>query len=1002
MLAHVREPLLLVSRSGVILAGNVGAAEALATTMSALVGSLLSVHAAEPSDLDVRIIEASNEDAAIPLCTRDGRRFTCHASVLDQDLLLVRLSGGPDPATRARAFFEMMPRLEGLARSGPSTTLEELSSTMLRFGMTSVGAKRAAMYWLDEDGHTLELIAALDYPEELRLLYRLISMGTSLPLTDCVRDARPYFLLTREEYEEREPGFFERHRFVEHASACLPMVLDGKRLGAIVIAADYPWDLADGDRAFLLAFSMQCAQSLERANRSALANTQRDLEVAAERLERLHGFTGALARAMTPADLAEAALDAGMAATGARSGGLWLVDDDGRTVSLVRSVGPTGPRPEHHSRVPIDRPTRMPILDAIQSRTSVWIESCRQLEVRYPEAFRAFSRGGGDTSLACVPLLAQGRCIGALAFNFDHAHRFLEHERAFFQMITWYAAQALERARLYAAEQRARTAAEARQRRTAFLAESDTLLASLDYESVLSAIAAIAVPRIADWCIVEIEEERLQGKPPIALHVDPLKTPFLLKLCATFRERDDAREHGTPAVIRTGRSLLYRSITPDTIRNTVRDREVQEQNIESGVVSSMVVPITARGKTLGAILLSSANPSRLYDENDLAMAEELGRKIGLAIENARLYRETREADQLKDEFLAMLSHELRNPLVPIVAAVDLMSLHDSDQFIQERDLIQRNAQHLVRLVDDLLDVSRITRGKISLSKQRCEIADIVRDAIDLAFPMVQEANHRLLVAAPRRGLAVLADRVRIGQAVANLLTNAAKYTEPGGTITVTAEAEAGNAVIRVRDDGLGIAPDVLPRIFDMFVQAPDAQLTGKGGLGIGLTIVKRLVELHEGTVTATSAGLGQGSEFAITLPLTTAALPVAHRPPPMTRVDGDRRVLVVDDNEDAAAAIADLMRAIGFTAHIAHDGFAALDAATKLEPDLALLDLGLPKMDGYELARRLRAMSPKLRIVAVTGFGQPSDRQRSQEAGFDEHIVKPVTLDLLRKLVASR
>jgi signal transduction histidine kinase len=505
------------------------------------------------------------------------------------------------------------------------------------------------------------------------------------------------------------------------------------------------------------------------------------------------------------------------------------------------------------------------------------------------------------------------------------------------------------------------------------------------------------VPRIADWCIVEIEDERLRGKPAYAKHVDPAKTPFVVELSARFRAVG-APDRGIPWVIRTGSSLLYRSITPEQLRG-MPDRELSELYIQSGVVSSMVVPITARGRTLGAILFNSADPARLYDEHDLAMAEELGRKVGLAIENARLYREVREADQLKDEFLAMLSHELRNPLVPIVAAIDLMALDDNETFVQERGLIQRNAEHLVRLVDDLLDVSRITRGKFSLTQARCDIADLVRDAIDIAYPLIEQGNHRLLLSAPRRGLAVFADRVRIGQAIANLLTNAAKYTEPGGTITMSAHAEGRNAIIRVEDTGLGIDADVLPRIFDLFVQAPNTQVARKGGLGIGLTIVKRLVELHGGTVTASSGGLGQGSAFVITLPLTTTEEQASHATPSHARAIGERRVLVVDDNHDAAVSIGALMRAIGFTTHVTHDGFAALEIVPTFEPDLALLDLGLPRMDGYVLARRLREIHPALRIVAVTGFCQPSDRVRSQEAGFDEHIVKPVTLEILRQLV---
>ncbi|HEY5922289.1 MAG TPA: GAF domain-containing protein, partial [Kofleriaceae bacterium] len=610
MLANLREPLLLVSHAGVVLAANVAAADSLGAPLPALVGTTLSAHASESGDLEARIVEAAHGAVAVPLRARDGRRFSCHASVVDDDLFLVRLSGGPDPATRAGTFFEMLPRMQSFA-AGVSATIEEIVRAMLPFGMSSVAAAMGGVYLLDEDGRTLELAGSIDYRADALEAFRLVPMTeSSMPLPDCVRERKPVYLLSRDDYQLQYPRFLEQYPYVHDAVVCLPLVVEDRCIGGIAFGADWPWHIGEAERAFLDFFAAQCASTLKRARRSDRGNVPRDHELVADRFERLHAFTGALASAITPADVAEVAVDGGMAATGAQSGGLWMRDDDGRSVALVRSVGPTGPRPEHHARVPLDRPSRMPILDAIQTGTPVWIESCRQLELRYPDAFAAFSRGG-EASLACVPLLAQGRCIGALALNFGHAHRFREHERAFFQMITWYAAQALERARLYAAEQRARSAAEARQRRSAFLAESDTLLATLDYESIMRGVATVAVPRIADWCIVEIEEERLQGRPAIAMHVDATKTAFVLELSARYRAQADP-DHGIPAVIRTGRSQLYRTITPEQIRAGIHDRELAELCIMSGVTSSMVVPIAARGQTLGAILLNSAIPARTY------------------------------------------------------------------------------------------------------------------------------------------------------------------------------------------------------------------------------------------------------------------------------------------------------------------------------------------------------------------------------------------------------
>jgi signal transduction histidine kinase len=422
----------------------------------------------------------------------------------------------------------------------------------------------------------------------------------------------------------------------------------------------------------------------------------------------------------------------------------------------------------------------------------------------------------------------------------------------------------------------------------------------------------------------------------------------------------------------------------------------------------MVVPISARGQTLGAIVLNSSTPGRVYDEQDLAMAEDLGRKVGLALENARLYREVRDDDRLKDQFIAMLSHELRNPLVPIVAAVDLMRLEDEETFMQEREMIRTNARHLVRLVDDLLDVSRITHGKIQLKTTLCEATDLIADAIDIAGPTIDGREHQLSISAPGRGLLVVADRIRMAQAIANLLTNAAKYTSSGGTISVTAGDENGEVVFRVRDNGIGMEPDLLPRIFDLFFQASDPAQRLEGGIGVGLTVVKNIITLHGGTVTATSAGRGQGSELVIRLPRADVAAATSAATSSgaavrktLARPLLNKRVLVVEDDRDVAQVLSSLLEAVGYSPVITYDGAAALAAASNMRPDLALIDLGLPVMDGYEVCRQLRSLDSSLRIIAVTGYGQDSDRERSRQAGFDEHIVKPVELAELRRLLAE-
>jgi signal transduction histidine kinase/ActR/RegA family two-component response regulator len=523
------------------------------------------------------------------------------------------------------------------------------------------------------------------------------------------------------------------------------------------------------------------------------------------------------------------------------------------------------------------------------------------------------------------------------------------------------------------------------------------LASSLDYSATLVSVVNAAVPRVADWCIVELEEDRLLGIPAVATHVDPTKVPLVFELSRRFREKRD-REYGIPGVLRSGKAQLYASVSAQQLHDWLGDADLVRLFEEVGLVSSMVVPIEARGRALGAIVLNSA--SRQYDESDLAMAELLGRKAGLAVDRAKLYMDAREADRQKDEFLAMLSHELRNPLAPIVAALELMKLQGTEP-VPEREVIARNVRHIVRLVDDLLDVARVTRGKIELRKEPCEVSQVVGRAVEMVTPQLRERGQTLTISVPPNGLSVLADLARLAQAVSNLLVNANKYTPFGGKISLVALAEPSEAVIRITDSGIGIAPETLPRIFDLFVQEQRALDRSQGGLGIGLTVVKALVELHGGTVSAKSEGLGRGSEFAIRIPLASPAL-AASVPTPASAsgpIDTDTklRVLVVDDNVDAASMLGESIRALGCSARVAHDAPSALAAAAEFSPNLLFVDIGLPGTNGYELIGPLRAIGPAAkRIVALTGYGQEEDYRRSSEAGFDEHIVKPMSLDTLR------
>ncbi|WP_340123454.1 ATP-binding protein [Methylobacter svalbardensis] len=366
----------------------------------------------------------------------------------------------------------------------------------------------------------------------------------------------------------------------------------------------------------------------------------------------------------------------------------------------------------------------------------------------------------------------------------------------------------------------------------------------------------------------------------------------------------------------------------------------------------------------------------------------------------------RLADRRKDEFLAMLAHELRNPLAPIRNAVQLLKMQETTdpKLVLSCNIIDRQVTHMARLLDDLLDVARIMQGKISLKLECFELTDIVNNAIETNRPLIESRRQELIISQTSTPQWIEGDRVRLAQVLSNLLNNAAKYTSEGSKITLTVIRESSDAVIEIRDTGIGIAPDILPHIFDLFIQADHSLAHSQGGLGIGLTLVRQLVEIHGGTITAASAGIGQGSVFTVRLPtlsmdssatksaLTESALPISKF-----------RILVVDDYADAAESLTMLLQAEGHEVEMADCGIKAIERAQEFHPQVVLLDIGLPDLDGYEVAKRLRAL-PEFRdafLIALTGYGQTEDRELSKSAGFNYHLLKPLDFKELSSLLMS-
>jgi PAS domain S-box-containing protein len=560
-----------------------------------------------------------------------------------------------------------------------------------------------------------------------------------------------------------------------------------------------------------------------------------------------------------------------------------------------------------------------------------------------------------------------------------------------------------ERARRVA-EQAARGEAEAAERRSAFLAEAGALLAgSLDYYTTLASVARLVVPVLADWCVIEMLEEDGSIRRMPLVHAKPAQTELASALDRAFPP-DLSATTGLAQVLETKTPVLLSEVADAQLEGVARSAEQLRLLRAQAPVSAMVVPLVVRGEVIGSITLISSTSGRHYGAADLALAEDLARRAALAVENARLYRRAQEADRRKDEFLAMLGHELRNPLGAISAAIEVLDTRSAsdDPDTQQRAIIGRQARQLSRLVDDLLDVARVTSGKITLQRQPVDLCTVARRSLEALRTAIEVQKHEVALSTAADSVTVDGDGVRLEQVVINLIDNAIKYTPPGGHIHVSVATVAGEGVIRVGDTGIGIAAEALPSIFGLFAQAPESQASAPGGLGLGLALVRTLVELHGGRVSAHSEGNGQGSEFVVRLPLARAIA----EPAPEVRREARgraRRVLVVDDNADGREALRALLEVWGHEVEVAEDGEQGIELALARPPDVGLIDIGLPGIDGYELARKVRAArgGAGVYLVALTGYGRAEDRRLALEAGFDAHLVKPIDPGHLSRLLAE-
>jgi PAS domain S-box-containing protein len=532
---------------------------------------------------------------------------------------------------------------------------------------------------------------------------------------------------------------------------------------------------------------------------------------------------------------------------------------------------------------------------------------------------------------------------------------------------------------------------------------------------------------------------------PIALTVSPIKDEDGNIIGASKIARDISERRRTEEALREERARLHATlhgigdavIVTDaegrvTMMNPVAQRLtgwnedaaghllaevfriINEQSRQPA--ENPVAQVLRQGQIVGlanhTVLIGKDGSERPIDDSAAPIKNEQGQTVGVVLvfrdvtERRRAEQVLKEAVRRKDEFLATLAHELRNPLAPICNALELLRHADGKPAVMEqaRGMVERQVWHMVRLVDDLLDISRITRGKLQLRKERVELAATIRSAIEAARPLVDTHGHELTVTLPPQPVYLHADPIRLAQVFSNLLTNSAKYTEKGGHVWLTAERKGSEAVIAVRDTGIGIPAEHLSHIFEMFSQLTPALERSQGGLGIGLALVRGLMELHGGTVEAHSAGPGKGSEFIVRMAVMDSPVPAPPEPAQSEKhpCGPRRRILVVDDNRDAADSLVMMLRRMGHEASPAYDGLEALQAAAAFCPDVVLLDIGLPKMNGYEVARHIRRQpwGKVVALIAISGWGQEEDKRRALESGFDHHLTKPVEPAALEKLLA--
>jgi signal transduction histidine kinase/ActR/RegA family two-component response regulator len=831
-------------------------------------------------------------------------------------------------------------RLHGLlgltSRLSEPMPADEVVRVVVDQAQMAVGAVTALMWTVEDPPTHAKLAGASGHGPGVWDRYARIPLEPWLPMGDAMLRCEPLFFESRADFgsryqtAEKQPRVSEQ--FSELSYACLPLVVHGRAVGGVSLVFPHARTFDDDERMFLTVLAHHAAQALERAT---LFEREKKAQ---ERLESLKQLTAALSSAVTPEEVARLATQVGTEALGVAAGAVWAADEQGD----LRLLGCHGTREQFaESFGHITAISDLPAARAARERRALFNESEADVADQPAGVIDKMGRGAAFRAHCVLPLVREGRLLGVLVFGAAGPRRFAPAERAFTSTVAEHCADALARARLYEDARRAERRLQSILERLPvgiFVSRGQNSMLVFANDAVARIWRVDAFPSLGEERCRMLKVSYPDGRP-MPTQESPVVRALRGEVVSAIEARIE-RQDGTPGWVQVSAAPVFRA----------------DGTVEMAVAT--VVDVTA-------------------EKEAWAAADVAGRA--------------------KDEFVAMLGHELRNPLAPIVTALDLMRMTGAGMLEQERAIIERQAQHLVRLVDDLLDVSRSARGGLRLERVPVELSVVITDAIEVAGPLFEERNQKLAVSVPAAGLVVHADRGRLAQVVTNLLTNAAKYTPVGGHVTLSARCDGEQITLEVADDGAGIAPDLLGRIFDPFTQGQQGLDRKQGGLGLGLAIARQLVVGHDGTIEARSEGPGRGTTMIVRLPCARghAAKEATsrHVANAMPRYAASR-VLIVDDNPDAAAILATAIAQAGHDVRTAGDAPSALRLVETFVPDVALLDIGLPVMDGYELAGLLRRIPSLSRtaLVALTGYAGDGDRQRSLAGGFNEHFAKPLPL----------